>query len=86
MAGDLLIRELLVSQLHAAKQHGLVHREYVANVAMIAALCLEASKGNVGNAMQMLIAASSYLRKVQAEDTNHPSEATLTRDLEDRGP
>lgn len=65
---DHTIRQLLRSQSHAARKAGLIHPEYCANPAMLSALALDASKGDVKAAQAMLVTAGLYLVHVEKED------------------
>lgn len=64
---DILVRDVLKTQLHATRTHGLIHRDWKANPASLAGLALDASEGDEAQGMQMLFQAIAYLRRVQTE-------------------
>ena len=65
---DYTIRQLLRSQSYAARKTGLIAETYQTNPAGLAALALDASKGDVKAAQAMLITAGLYLVHVESED------------------
>lgn len=64
---DTTIRQLLQSQLWAARKQGLIHQEYTANPAMLASLALDAMSGNVDLAIRTLTTSILHLQQVQKE-------------------
>jgi predicted methyltransferase MtxX (methanogen marker protein 4) len=63
-----MIRDVLRNQLYALRNAEILHREWTANPAGLAALALDAAKGNASEALKMLVNAAHYLRRVQKEE------------------